>query len=111
LLAFSGFTNKDARVTSAIASNVWNAYEKLGNSLYSEDALNFLIINCENGRVIVTKVRMKINRDKGIHINYFLQVANLLLCLYANEEVGLGILKTKITKLKESLEQPLLSIS
>lgn len=39
------------------------------------------------------------------------QVANLLLCLYANKDVGLGILKTKITKLKESLETPLREIS
>lgn len=54
LLAFSGFHNKDARVTSAIASNVWNAYEKLG--AFRDDSLQFLIINCENGKVIVTKV-------------------------------------------------------
>ncbi|CAG9801530.1 unnamed protein product [Chironomus riparius] len=91
LLAFSGFHNKDARITSAIASNVWSAYEKHGHNSFREDPLQFLIINCEGGNVIVT------------------QVANLLLCLYANTD-NLGILKTKISKLKEKLEIPLQSI-
>jgi len=93
LLAFSGFHDRDARITSAIASNVWAAYEKHGHNSFREDRLQYLIINCEGGKVIVS------------------QVANLLLCLYANKDVGLGILKTKITKLKESLETPLREIS
>lgn len=90
-MAFSGFHNADARITSAIASNVWSAYEKHGHNSFREDPLHFLIINCEGGNVIVT------------------QVASLLLCLYANTD-NLGLLKTKITKLKEKLEAPLQSI-
>lgn len=93
LLAFSGFHDRDARITSAIASNVWAAYEKHGHNAFREDRLQFLIINCEGGKVIVS------------------QVANLLLCLYGNKDVGLGIMKTKIMKLKESLETPLREIS
>ncbi|CAH1716702.1 unnamed protein product [Chironomus riparius] len=58
LLAFSGFHNKDARITSAIASNVWSAYEKHGHNSFREDPLQFLIINCEGGNVIVTQVCM-----------------------------------------------------
>jgi predicted regulator of Ras-like GTPase activity (Roadblock/LC7/MglB family) len=56
LLAFSGFHNKDARITSAIASNVWSAYEKHGHNSFREDPLQYLIINCEGGNVIVTQV-------------------------------------------------------
>lgn len=56
LLAFSGFHNKDARITSAIASNVWSAYEKHGHNSFREDPLQFLIINCEGGNVIVCQV-------------------------------------------------------
>lgn len=58
-----------------------------------DETLIIFQINCEAGIVIVTNV------------------ANLLLCLYANNNVGLGILKTKIQKLKESLEPPLKEIS
>lgn len=56
LLAFSGFHNRDVRITSAIASNVWSAYEKHGHNSFREDPLQFLIINCEGGTVIVTQV-------------------------------------------------------
>jgi ragulator complex protein LAMTOR2 len=93
LLAFSGFHDRNARIISAIASNVWSAYEKHGHNSFREDRLQYLIINCDGGVVIVS------------------QVANLLLCLFANKDVGLGLLKTKITKLKESLESPLREIS
>lgn len=72
---------------------MWAAYEKHGSNSFREDRLQFLIINCEGGKVIVS------------------QVANLLLCLYGNKDVGLGIMKTKIIKLKESLEGPLREIS
>lgn len=92
-MAFTGFHDRDARITSAIASNVWAAYEKHGSNSFREDRLQFLIINCDGGKVIVS------------------QVANLLLCLYGNKDVGLGIMKTKIIKLKESLEGPLREIS
>lgn len=96
LLAFSGFQDRDARITSAIAASVWTIYEKHGHNSFrsnQEDRLQFLVINCEGGKVIVS------------------QVANLLLCLYGNKDVGLGIMKTKIIKLKESLETPLREIS
>jgi predicted regulator of Ras-like GTPase activity (Roadblock/LC7/MglB family) len=95
LLAFSGFHNKDARITSAIASNVWAAYKKHGNNSFREDPLNYLFIVCEQKIVIVTEITG----------------AGLLLCLYADNNVGLGILKAKISKLKEILDPALQKIS
>lgn len=56
MLAFSGFHDRDARITSAIASNVWAAYEKHGHNSFREDRLQYLIINCEGGKVIVSQV-------------------------------------------------------
>lgn len=49
LLAFSGYADKDARMTAAISSSIWLNYEKQGKIAFNDDSIKHFIIQCEVG--------------------------------------------------------------
>jgi len=91
LLAYAGTdVNKDAKITAAVASNIWSAFEKGGKMAFNNEGLEFMFMDCEEGKVTVTKI------------------ANTLLCMYSKPDVGFGMLKLKLEVLANFLKEPLL---
>ena len=89
LLAFSGLDDKSARMTSAIASNVWNLYDRIGRNFLDDNPLLKFTIKCEEGYVSVCPV------------------SSLLLCIQAKADVQLGSLTAKMDALAKALKDPL----
>ncbi|XP_003382796.1 PREDICTED: ragulator complex protein LAMTOR2-like [Amphimedon queenslandica] len=93
LMAFAGKSEKKEHVTAAIAANIWMSYDKNSNATMEDKPLELIVLQCEDGCVAIKKV------------------ANLLLCIYAQKSVGLGLLKVKMETLAGYLKEPLSQIA
>lgn len=92
LLAHAGGSNSDAITIAALASTIWKNYQRYGNSALQEDRLKSATIQSQDASLIV------------------MNVSTVLLCICANHDVPLGMLKCKARSIVEFLEEPLNTI-
>ncbi|XP_077974006.1 ragulator complex protein LAMTOR2-like [Styela clava] len=93
LVAFSGYGDTNVNVKAAITSSIWSAYEKSGSNALSNENLQFMLLDCDDGRVVMTRV------------------ASLILCLFAEKSVNVGMLKAKADALTKYLSEPLKNLA
>lgn len=89
LLAHAGGSNSEAITIAALASTIWKNYQRYGNSALHEDKLKSALIQSQEANLMVRNL------------------SNVLLCICANNDVPLGMLKCKANSIAEFLEEPL----
>lgn len=89
LLAYAGSSNTEAITIAALASTIWKNYQRYGNSALHEDKLKTAVIQSQEANLIVRNL------------------STVLLCICANHEVPLGMLKQKANSIAEFLEASL----
>jgi len=88
LLASTGDDSSDRQVViSAILANIWVSYQK-----EQERELEYLLIDCEEGKVVATRV------------------SKLILVVYGDSTSQYGMLKAKAHSLRIYLEKPLAEV-
>lgn len=89
MLAYAGSSSTEAITIAALASTIWKNYQRYGNSALHEDKLKTAVIQSQEANLIVKNL------------------SSVLLCICANHEVPLGMLKCKANSIAEFLEKPL----
>jgi len=83
----------DPRIGSAIASNIWSLYHKNGRGCLDEDRLQMVIMENQDGRVVMKLIN------------------NLILCLCSKASVEIGMLVKKCDALVDYLEEPMKKVA
>lgn len=89
LLAHAGSSSTEAITIAALASTIWKNYQRYGNSALHEDRLRTAVIQSQDANLVVRNL------------------SSVLLCICANSDVPLGMLKCKAKSIAEYLEEPL----
>ena len=106
-MAFAGRSEKKEHVTAAIAANIWMSFEKNSRAAMDEESLDVIVLECEVSRCgcfefLFSAYRACLSLQEGRVL--IKKVANLLLCIYAQKSVGLGLLKAKVSR--EAVDKP-----
>eukprot|EP00117_Sycon_ciliatum_P014598 scpid85871/ scgid14794/ Ragulator complex protein LAMTOR2; Endosomal adaptor protein p14; Late endosomal/lysosomal Mp1-interacting protein; Late endosomal/lysosomal adaptor and MAPK and MTOR activator 2; Mitogen-activated protein-binding protein-interacting protein; Roadblock domain-containing protein 3 &gt; Ragulator complex protein LAMTOR2; Late endosomal/lysosomal adaptor and MAPK and MTOR activator 2 len=92
LLSHCGTSEASTRITGAIASNIYTAYQRSGQAmLKGADANTILIVN-DDGAIVIRRVASK------------------LICLFADKSVPIGMLRAKADALHDCLQEPLTAL-
>lgn len=89
LLARAGGDSSEAVTIAALASTIWNNYQRYGNSALHEDKLKSAVIQSQEAKLVV--------RD----------LSSVLICVYADGDIPTGMLKKKANSIAEFLREPL----
>jgi len=82
-LVGSSTDSNNSSTVSAIVANIWASYEK------ASPDLNLMMIECEQGKVVVSRVH------------------KFLLAVYGDKGAEFGMLKAKVSALSTYLQEPL----
>ncbi|KAI9314718.1 hypothetical protein BX666DRAFT_1962653 [Dichotomocladium elegans] len=90
LLAYATDNGRSPKTYAAIAASIWGTYKQHSLLLQGDpvSGLRFLILNCDEGIVLVTAI------------------SSMLLCLVGDQTVELGILRAKVNNRKRGHEKP-----
>lgn len=95
LVAFSGHGDTAVQIKATISSNIWLAYENNRHNAVSDDGMYCFLASCETGIVGVQKAGS----------------SGVLLCMFGDKNMGLGILRAKINAMATFLHAPLAKIT
>jgi len=95
LVAFSGNEDRAIKIKATVASSIWTGYEHAKHNAINEESIQNLLISCESGNFAIRKAGAR----------------GLLLCMFSNKSVELGVLDMKIQGLADSLRTSLTKIT
>jgi len=96
LVAFAGNEEQAIKVKATVASSIWTGYEHAKHNAINEETIKHLLISCDTGNFAIKKT----GGAKG-----------LLLCMFSNKSVELGVLDLKVRTLADLLQKSLTKLS
>lgn len=107
-MAYAGKSEKKEHITAAIAANIWMSYEKNSREAMEDEPMQLIVMECEvRGENTHSYILYMVLNEVGLPYSFrcfqdgkvlIKKVASLLLCVYAQKSVGLGLLKAKVRK-------------
>ncbi|OLL26901.1 Ragulator complex protein LAMTOR2 [Neolecta irregularis DAH-3] len=107
LLSHAPSSSRKGHTYAALASSIWNDYQKLGVSGVLSAALqkdekaeqlNWVCVDLQNGKIFIQRTVDIPNADEGEG-----QTESLIVALVGNQDAALGMMKSKVDAISEYL--------